>query len=110
MGALHMDAYGLHMKGGPSGDGVYLEYLKRMAHGCREGAHECITHGCMAQGCQELGVKNDVYVEYLNDVYVEYLNDVYVEYLKWCMKLYRKLSIHLAIVVAQGCGAQWHVN
>ena len=87
MGALHMGAYGLHMKGGPSGDGVYLEYLKRMAHGCREGAHECITHGCMAQGCQELGVKSDVYVEYLNDVYVEYL--------KWCLKLHRKLSILL---------------
>ena len=79
MGALHMGAYGLHMKGGLSGDGVYLEYLKHMAHGCREGAHECITHGCMAQGCQELEVKADVYLEYL----------------MWCLKLYRKLSIHL---------------
>ena len=70
---------GLHMKGGLSGDGVYLEYLKRMAHGCRKGAHECITHGCVAQGCQELEVKTDVYLEYL----------------KLCLKLYRKLSIHL---------------
>ena len=72
----------MHMKGGLSGDGVYLEYLKRMAHGCRKGAHECITHGCMAQGCQgcqELGVKTDVYVEYL----------------KWCLKLNRELSIQL---------------
>ena len=42
----------------------------------------------MAQGCQELGVKNDVYVEYLNDVYVEYLKVVYMEYLKWYLKLY----------------------
>ena len=41
---------GLHMKGRLSGAGVYLEYLKRMAHGCRKGAHECITHGCVARG------------------------------------------------------------
>ena len=33
----------------------------------------------MAQGCQELEVKTDVYVEYL----------------KWCLKLHRKLSILL---------------
>ena len=70
---------GLHMKGRLSGAGVYLEYLKRMAHGCMKGAHECITHGCVAQGCQELEVKTGVYLEYL----------------KLCLKLYRKLSIHL---------------
>ena len=67
------------MKGRLSGAGVYLEYLKRMAHGCMKGAHECITHGCVAHGCQELEVKTDVYLEYL----------------KLCLKLYRKLGIQL---------------
>ena len=48
MGALHMSAYGLHVAVGSSGDDVYLVYLKCMAHGCMKGAHECITHGCVA--------------------------------------------------------------
>ena len=47
----------VHLKGGLSGAGVYLEYLKCMTHGCMKRAHECITHGCVAQGCQELEVK-----------------------------------------------------
>ena len=50
MGALHMGAYGLHTGGGSSGDDVYLVYLRGIAHRCMEGARECITHGCVAQG------------------------------------------------------------
>ena len=74
---------GLHMRGCRELEvksGVYLEYLK-LCHGTwgMRRAHECITHGCVAQGCQELEVKTGVYLEYL----------------KLCLKLYRKLSIHL---------------
>ena len=35
MGALHMGVWHrVHLKGGLSGAGVYLEYLKCMAHVC----------------------------------------------------------------------------
>ena len=76
MGALHMGAYGLHMKGGSPGDDVYLLYLKCMAHGCMKGAHDCITHECVTQGCQELGVRTGVYLEFL----------------KWCLKFVQKVE------------------
>ena len=53
MGALHMGVWHrVHLKGGLSGAGVHLEYLKCMAHGCMKRAHECITHGCVAQGAR----------------------------------------------------------
>ena len=88
-----------------------------MAHGCMRRAHECITHGCVAQGAPEgwavrswrvLGVP-EVHDTWVHQEHMSALHmgvwprvpgagskiGVYLEYLKLCLKLYRKLSIHL---------------